>query len=219
MPFEYACFISYPGSNRPGMQMQKFMEAFKDALEDKIDPYLDILCYMDTERLQGGDLYRPALAQALCKSLCMVVMFTPKYFRKDHLFCTREYMAMEQLETERFTRLQRQREDKGIIIPIMYRGADFFPEAIKNTRHCYTDAFASPHLKPATITDNEDCVTVLEKIAQRTHALYDLFTNSNVDLCQDCHNFRLPTDQEVDAWRKNMHLDQPPLSQRFEALL
>lgn len=43
------------------------------------------LVLVDWERLQGGDFYNEALTLALCESVCMVVVFTPTYFDKEHI--------------------------------------------------------------------------------------------------------------------------------------
>src|SRR4051812_35751103 len=119
MPFKYACFISY--CHGQGELMRRFIDELTRALKNCIDPYLDEEVYIDQERLQPGFSYNEALAMAICQSLCMIVVYVPKYER--HPYCLREFRAMEILEERRFRLLSEQsRRHRRMIIPVLFRG-------------------------------------------------------------------------------------------------
>lgn len=215
MPFKYSCFVSYPGTKR--QEMRDFIDAIKRELEYKIDPFLDEEVFIDQERLKGGDFYNEVLAQALCHSLCMIMVFTPKYFNKNHLFCVREYKAMERIEQVRFTQLNLQRQSKfGLIIPIIYRGPRYFPQEIKSKRHYYD--FSAPNLTGASIGQNEKCVTALNEIAERIYEIYQICHNNGDDLFAGCNQFRLPTENEVKHWQKQVQAGPMPFPDFVEDL-
>src|SRR5215510_8791933 len=92
MPFKYSCFISYCHGKED--LVRTFIEELKKALKRHLDAYLDEGVYIDEERLRGGDLYNEKLAEAICQSVCMIVVYMPKYER--HPYCLREYAAMEE---------------------------------------------------------------------------------------------------------------------------
>lgn len=91
MPFKYACFISYPHGQYE--LMKSFIEQLKKALNNYLEPLLDEEVYIDVDRLEPGYHYNEALAKAICQSICMIVVYSPKYER--HSYCLREYQAME----------------------------------------------------------------------------------------------------------------------------
>jgi hypothetical protein len=87
------------------------------ALESSLEPWLskDLTVYRDTSRLTSGNQFEHALAQALCRILCMVLVYTPNYERSH--FCLREFAAMKMLERHRFERMNVRHIEKGMIIP------------------------------------------------------------------------------------------------------
>src|SRR5690349_8199636 len=97
MPFKYSCFVSYCHGKED--LVKTFIRELKTALKQYLDAYLDEEVYIDEDRLQGGDFYNEKLAEAICQSVCMIVVYTPKYER--HPYCLREYAAMEELELKR----------------------------------------------------------------------------------------------------------------------
>ena len=78
------------------------------ALRNELAVMIEEDIFIDRERMRGGTLFDPSLARALCKSVCMVVIYTPTYFSKKHSYCAREYRAMETLEQQRLVRLDKQ---------------------------------------------------------------------------------------------------------------
>jgi hypothetical protein len=136
MPFKYSCFISYRHGQRK--LAERIINDLSEALSNELELLLDKEVYLDRERLKGGEFYNEALATALCESACMIVVFTPTYFDKEHTFCAREYKAMEKLEEVRFKTLGvRTNRTPGLIIPIIFRGEDCLPREIKESRQYY----------------------------------------------------------------------------------
>ena len=77
------------------------IEDFFFTLSAELEFLVDKPPYLDRDRLKGGEFYNEALASNLCKSACLVVLYTPVYFSLDHMYCAREYRAMEQIELAR----------------------------------------------------------------------------------------------------------------------
>ena len=200
MPFKYACFISYPGTQ--GQMMKAFIDELKQALRDCIDPYLDEQVYIDKEQLAGGDHFNEALAEAICQSLCMVVVYVPKYER--HEYCRREYRAMELLEQQRAAICGRERlGNRGMIIPIILRGDGDLPDRIK--KHVHYCNFTKYTTASQNIRNNVDCVAQLEAVAQNVYELYQAF--EGLEVCNDCNTFALPSPADAPPWRP-----APPIS-------
>jgi hypothetical protein len=118
--------------------MTRFVSEFQEALESELEPLVDLPVYRDDKRLQGGDFFNEALAKGLCESVCMIMVFAPTYFSPDHTYCTREYLAMKQLEARRLREAaQPQRTLHGLIIPVVLRGFDKLPAEILSQRNAY----------------------------------------------------------------------------------
>jgi hypothetical protein len=130
--FKYACFVSYCHGQYE--LMTAFIDQLKAALDAYLDPLLDEQVYIDTQRLKPGYRYDEALAEAICQSVCMVVVYSPKYER--HEYCVREYEAMVKLEAARKTMLGPAGRGRGFIIPVILRGGDDVPPRIREHVHC-----------------------------------------------------------------------------------
>jgi TIR domain-containing protein len=138
MPFEHACFISYRHHEQSQLA-ERFILDLSEALRNELTLMIEEDIFVDRERMKGGMFFNPALAHALCKSVCMIVVYTPTYFSRVHTYCAREYRAMEMLEKARLIRLKDQRgREAGLIIPIILRGLESLPDAIRAQRHYYT---------------------------------------------------------------------------------
>jgi len=73
MPFEHSCFISYSTSGL----VPKVIEHLHEALSYEIESLMrDKDVYLDEKRLRGGDFIDNSLAAALCKSVCMIMIYT-----------------------------------------------------------------------------------------------------------------------------------------------
>jgi TIR domain len=191
--FKYSCFISH--CHGYGNLMKSFIKELKNALRDHIDPYLLQDVSTDEERLVLGYKYNDKLAKALCQSICMIVVYSPKF--EKHSYCLREYAAMEILERRRLRKMAHTfPKEMGMIIPILFRGKkDDIPKRIRDHIH-YCD-FTGYSLASTKISKNTDYDKRIEGIAEYIHELHKQFELSGKNLCEDCNSFKLPSEKEV----------------------
>src|SRR4030095_12354568 len=93
--------------------------------------------FYDKSRIQGGQYIEPVIADAICKSVCMVAIYSPQYLNEEYTYCARELMAMQLLEHKRLNLLPVTERANGLIIPIIYRGAKYFPKEKFGGVHYY----------------------------------------------------------------------------------
>jgi hypothetical protein len=199
MSFEHACFISFRQSRLAG----RFILDLADALRSELALMVEEDIFVDHERIQGGTLFNPALANALCKSVCMIMVYTPTYFSLEYPYCAREYRGMEQLEATRLARLNNQRgREAGLIIPIILRGLETLPTTIGSHRQWYTfERFSLTSREIARNRQFEDCV---REIASVIYARKSTLAPLADELTCDCQSFLLPTEEEVRPWLEKM---------------
>lgn len=185
--------------------MKSFIEQLVKALEDYLDPYLDEEVYIDYKRLQPGYEYNEALASAICQSICMIVVYTPKYAR--HSYCLQEYAAMKEIEKERMELLA-ERADPGLrlIIPIILKGEiKELPSQIRECRH-WCD-FSKFTLANTNISSNPEFIEKIEKIAKCINKHYEAFHEVNV--FNECNKFKLPSKEKIQPWREEPKMPLP----------
>lgn len=193
MPFSNACFISYcHGQND---LVKTFVREFTAALQNELDALLDPKVFIDEARLQAGDRYNEVLASAICQSVCMIVIYSPKY--EAHPYCLREYAGMERLEEKRL-RLIPNRQ-RGLIIPVIFRGTANLPPQITATRQYYD--FSGYSLASPSISSNSKYAEEIRKIADTIYAFYEDLKRANPDPCVGCDTFQLPREDELQPWR------------------
>jgi hypothetical protein len=199
MKFRYSCFISYCHGRKD--LTKAFIDQLKNSLEDYLELYLDEEVYIDEARLLPGYHYDEALAKAICQSICMIVVYTPRYER--HSYCLREYAAMERIERSRRELLgNRANTEVGMIIPVIFRGAkEDLPDRLqKDIHYCDFSKFttASPN-----INKNPEYVEQIEKIARVIHEHHMMFENLNEESTDLCNSFALPSEEDVEPWRRS----------------
>src|SRR6267143_1162323 len=103
MPLRNSCFISFRHGQQP--LTQRFVSDLYEGLKAELEALLgrEIGIFIDQERLGGGDFFNEAIAEHLCESACLVMVYTPPYFDREHTYCAREYKGMIEIEK---TRLQ-----------------------------------------------------------------------------------------------------------------
>ncbi len=128
MPYKYSCFISYPHVTT------HFVEQIKNDLEKEISLLIDDLeVFIDREKLKVANILDKRLAEALCKSVCMILIFTDVYFSTGKPWCAIEYKSMLALEQKRL-KLLKEDAKSSMIIPIIIRSPSKVPEDIKRDR-------------------------------------------------------------------------------------
>jgi len=202
MPFDHACFVSYR-HHQQSQIAERFILDLADALRNELTLMMEEDIFIDTERMRGGTFFNPALANALCKSVCMVVVYTPTYFSWSHMYCAREYRAMERLEEARLSRLRNQQgREAGLIIPIILRGLDSLPDSIRDNRHFYT--FERFCLSGRELARNRQFEDRVREIATVIHARKRALAPWADELTCDCNGFVFPTEEEVRPWLERM---------------
>jgi hypothetical protein len=206
--FKYACFVSYCHGQYE--LMTSFIDQLKSALDAYLDPLLDEQVFIDRERLLPGYRYNEALAEAICQSVSMVVVYSPKYER--HEYCVREYEAMAKLEETRRALLGAKGRGRGFIIPVVLRGGDNIPQRIRQHVH-WTD-FSKFTLATPRLASNPEYIAKVEQIAHTIHELYLAFGEIGANPCTGCDTFSLPPASSLPAWRgpvfPNRQTSPPP---------
>lgn len=213
MVFEFSCFISYRHCERK--LGRRIIEDLYEALSGEIEMQTQKKVYIDRDRLRGGDLYNEELAVNLCKSICMVVVYTPTYFDKNCTYCAREFMAMESLEKRRL-RLLEKPEDKrhGLIIPIIFRGRNYIPQFIKSKRQVhYFDNFL---LSDDYMYKHPEYAPKIKMLADYIAERCKVFDNINGDNLNNCNNFSLPNNSTILKWLDRFIFPSIPFPGRKE---
>lgn len=204
MVIRHACFISY--RHTKDAVGEHLTRELHDALRRELAAHTTKDIFFDQEGLRAGDLYNNAIAQALCRSACMLVVYTPTYFDRSALYCAREYRAMEQLEEQRLG--GRQLAQRGLIIPIVLRGFGRLPAYIRNSRLCHS--FEDYTLYKPKLTAYKAYMKairdVAEYIADRCHDI----EQANPHCCTECDQFTLPTEKDIGHWVAGLITDPPP---------
>jgi TIR domain len=170
MPFQHACFVSYPRDD--GAEMQAFLEYLRERLEGEIGLYFDPQgekVFIDTSGIAAGVKWEAKVAQAMCQSACWIMVYAPKYRRSDA--CRREYTLMLALEKGR----QQVAGDKldhaeGMIVPLLLRSV---PEDLPVSARAY-NAIEELSRFQAGHAANEKFGEKLIELAKRISAIWEL---------------------------------------------
>jgi hypothetical protein len=195
---KHSCFISYASGEHE--LLRRFMRDLTRALESALEPWLprELTVYRDTSGLRAGNQVEPALARALCQSLCMVLVYTPNYGRRE--FCLREFAGMRRLQDLRFERMNLPHSDKGLIIPIILRGRrEDLPPHLREHIHCLD--FSPYTTSNQSILRNWAYMSQIERVAQYIHDLYCMVEGADIIDQMDCEAFELPTGPLDELWR------------------
>lgn len=190
MSLKHACFISY--AHAKGKLINSFVEKFSEVLSDELEAYFDEDLWIDREKLNTGEDLELALAEAICKSVCVVVLFFPRYTRRE--WCMRELAHAERIERERLSQLKGcYTPSRGIIIPVVLRGdPEDMPEIIK--RRVWAN-FKEFSLADPDITHNPEHVAIVIKMAEYIHDVYKEICRAckeqNIDILHNCSSYLL----------------------------
>lgn len=217
MPFKHACFISYRhGQNH---LMKRIIDDLYAALSSELEPRIpcEVPVFKDTARLNPGDYLDKKMAQALCESACLIVVYIPIYLDSEHPYCAREFRAMEQLEKKRFEAITVAADkSRSLIIPIVYRGKNNVPDDLIGDRlvvdFCDFDT-TKPKMHKTPRYNNE-----IKKIADHIYERFTLLSGLPTDPCNNCEEFELPK-ADSDEVRKLLRDPTQPFPTREGANL
>ncbi|WP_296945173.1 toll/interleukin-1 receptor domain-containing protein [uncultured Massilia sp.] len=200
MTIRYGCFFSYAHGRHE--LMQRFKTTLADALRCYLEPYFDNEdeLFVDTEQLGGGDDLDRKIARAMCESVCMILIYTPKY--EAHAYTRREYAAMRLLEAERGTWYPL---PSRLIIPvIMTQHPDRLPPQVSDASF-YVD-FSRFTMATADLKSNPDFLPDIDKMVRRIVAHYQ-YLKKCTPPGHDCNQFVLP--DVPPPWRELQDPDFP----------
>jgi len=195
MPLKYSCFISYARTSSD--YAERIVDQFCRALREELELWMNEPLYVDTERLQAGDLFEEAIAHAICESVSMIVLFTPTYFDQDRPRFAREYLAMETIERRRLGVLGLSPgTGHDLIIPIALRGGRYAPPPIKSRRfYSFEQYLLGSGRWFQTVRVRQQLSSIAEYIAARRDDLANITAPES-----NCTSFRLPSAEETRTW-------------------
>jgi hypothetical protein len=197
MPMPCTCFISYPHVDAGFFR--DFVEELHTALQDRIRLLKrDANVILDFKRLQPGFIFDETISKDICRAVCMVVVYVPAY--DESPYCLREFEAMEQLQERRRSRLNRSDlADKGMIIPIIFRGDEKDLPARIAGRYQYLNLSKITPRSGAFLRQKNS--QKLDDIATRVIALYRAMEANEPAICGDCDAYSLPPERDLRPWR------------------
>jgi hypothetical protein len=99
MPIEHTCFLSYPHPRKEGSVLDIFVQDLMAELDQRLDGFLPGDVYCDKPRLRPTYNYDIALSEAICRSICLLVVYCPEYARRE--YCRRELDLMDRINNRR----------------------------------------------------------------------------------------------------------------------
>jgi len=209
MTISNACFVSYRHAGPATEIVRRFCHELSVQLA-LLTPTLGV--DVDERSLRPGDYIDDGLALEMCRSTCMVLLFTPEYFDVNHPYCAREYRGMVALEERRRDALP-PTASRSLIIPVIIRGESRVPNELRPRVFMSFDRSllqASDVRKPRVIRGIRD---IADAIYERVDAMRD----ANPQLMGDCSQFRLPSTNEIAAWLQTVA--PRPLASPTQAVL
>ena len=196
--FQYGCYVSY---RRDQPIVQRFVKDLAQGLSYELAPLLDLGVFVDESDLVAGAHFEQMIADAMCRSVCMIVVFTPTYFSEFNPYCAREFRAMEQIETKRMSHLGQKRDGRGLIIWVVLRGADQLPKEIMKHRQFLN--FDSYMLGDNIVYRSPGFQKSIRTLAEYIRDRYHEFEQHRLDLDKECEGFRLPSTEEARDWLRS----------------
>lgn len=204
--FKHACFISYrngsvvEGEPVPDL-LNEFARCLKDALTSEframLTPHLDEPVFLDVDNLLPADRIEAKIANALCHSACMVLVYTPNYFDERKTFCAREYLAMKKREAY-CTHLKGEHDtNKSLIFTLILRGsADKIPAELEESVYENFNFFY-PKTRIEHTRNYKDKIKVIANEIAKLYSNFIQYENTHqVKFCEVCADFELPTTSE-----------------------
>jgi len=179
--YEYHCFVSWPHTINP--DLTACARAVKKAIEEDLAYSIHKpRVFLDESDITGGDDWKARLSGALCRSIAMVAICAPIYYRSEHIWCGLEWAAMEHLSSRRL-----QGKNFKAIIPLMVRKSDPLPTAVSAVQYIDLSKITTrgrDYFKAREFRQNvQEIVSRIEQVAE--------------ELCRsksksDCHTFDIP---------------------------
>ncbi|MEO5372975.1 MAG: toll/interleukin-1 receptor domain-containing protein [Alphaproteobacteria bacterium] len=186
MTIQYACFVSY--RRLSDLSTKAFIKQLECAIRNHLERLREDGVFIDYNDIRCGDELEEKVAQAICVSSCMVVVYCPAY--DNSLYCRRELAAMIELENMRKQVIGDQLPAKRLIFTIVYGGSDSdIPQWIKDT--IYIDMRKFSLLSKKIYLDKELDKKIREMVMSiwERHKIIDAASDK---FTIDCTTFKLP---------------------------
>ena len=193
--FQRAAFISYRnGGYEAGEPIDDLLNSFATKLFEQLNselrtytPYSPPVFLDMKESTYPGKYVLDFFSQGLCRSLCMILVYTPNYFSRFKRFCASECYGM--LEREQYFR-DKLGKKAECIIPVILRGEESeVPEFLRERFYCNLSRFGLR--KDPNKFSGKDRKAIAQ-IAAHIGNLYRLMESEELDLCEECHSFSIP---------------------------
>ena len=187
----HACFISYRHPAAIGSREEKLINQVFKAISDHVQMYThEHEVFFDRRRLVPGYQYDEQLAEAICRSACMVIVYWPSYLESD--YCQKEIRAMLECEQKRREILGDKLHGCRLFIPVILRGNyEDLPEGV--TKDCqYLDYKAQATRPSVNIGDDETTSEELYRIAEYIKLLCDKMKLESDRLFDKCKEYGFP---------------------------
>lgn len=194
--YEHHCFVSWPHTIDP--YITDCARAVKTAIEGSLaSSFHDPKVFLDETEITGGAEWEASLQSALCKSVSMVAICAPIYYRPEHRWCGLEWAAMEHLGSSRL----RGRDFKAII-PVMVRMSGPLPTAVSRIQ--YIDFSGVTTLGRRYFSVKEFRLKIQEIVRRIEQIAEELWRSESM---ADCEMFQFP--------RESAFSDYPMPAQNF----
>lgn len=191
----HPCFISF----RHVGNCEKFVLAFRDSLKEELENHFWKFKdkegpFLDDTRMVGDPYLEDTIAEAICNSVCMIVIYLPSYFNEDYPYCAREFKAMQLLEDKRRKLLPAGAVIDSLIIPVFFRDKERFKKMnlVTNDKYDFQNLSLLNNMQKNRMY-KEKLVELCKEIYDR----YEIFKGNNLSPWNNCDQAQLPTIQDV----------------------
>jgi TIR domain len=206
--YKYSCFFSYRGANN--YLVSDFILSLRSALLEIIG---ESSVFIDAYRLNAEkNKSDDDLAKALSQSACMLLIYTPNYFSHHYSYCTREYLAMQELEYKRLSQLKSTgiSDNISLIVPIVFRGGDYLLQELAQRHPIFN--FEDFLLADTDFDSSPKLIDELKKIAEHISKCNELLEPISTKFS---NNFVLPPETDVDQFLGGLEVQQQPFPRRL----
>jgi hypothetical protein len=204
----HACFVSYRHPASSGGREEKLIQHVVRAVKDHIEVYTRrYQVYFDKSRLVPGYQYDERLAQAICRSACMFVVYWPSYLESD--YCLKEIRTMLEVEKKRRAVLGIGLHGCRLFVPVILRGnlQDLPNELHSGCQYLdYREQATRPNFN---IGDDEAMSAQLYTIAEYVKSLCDKMKAVEDRLFADCEGFTFPENNAAAIGQSSAPPTQP----------
>jgi TIR domain len=126
--YQYFSFISYPGVSDPWLK--DCARVIKETISQRLSQIVKHTAVFLDEDMKPGTEWDPHIRAALCRSVTMVALCCPMFYRKEHRWCGLEWATMDVLFQRRLPHVT----FHGIV-PIILRDKEALPPPVQKINY------------------------------------------------------------------------------------